>query len=80
MGGVKVDGSSISIDANGVISGASTYSLPTATTTVLGGVKIDGTTITINNGVITASSSSTTSNLNLTDAVSYTHLTLPTKA
>ena len=67
LGGVKVDGSSINIDANGVISGASTYSLPTATTTVLGGVKIDGTSITINNGVITASSSSTTTNLNLTD-------------
>ena len=32
LGGVKVDGSSINIDANGVISGASTYSLPTATT------------------------------------------------
>ena len=31
-----------------------TYSLPTATTTVLGGVKIDGTTITINNGVISS--------------------------
>ena len=67
LGGVKVDGSSINIDANGVISGASTYSLPTATTTVLGGVKIDGSTITINNGVITAASSSTTTNLNLTD-------------
>ena len=67
LGGVKVDGSSINIDSNGVISGASTYSLPTATTTVLGGVKIDGSTITINNGVITAASSSTTTNLNLTD-------------
>lgn len=35
-------------------SGGSTYTLPTATTSVLGGVKIDGTTITINNGVISA--------------------------
>ena len=67
LGGVKVDGSTITINGSGVISGANTYSLPTATTTVLGGVKIDGTTITINNGVITASSSSTTTNLNLTD-------------
>lgn len=32
----------------------STYSLPTASTTVLGGVRIDGTSITINNGVISA--------------------------
>ena len=41
--------------------GASTYSLPTASTTVLGGVKIDGTTITINNGVISGASSVPTS-------------------
>ena len=67
LGGVKVDGSTITINGSGVISGANTYSLPTATTTVLGGVKIDGSTITINNGVITAASSSTTTNLNLTD-------------
>ena len=38
--------------------GASTYSLPTASTTVLGGVKVDGSTITINgSGVISGSSS-----------------------
>jgi len=61
LGGVKVDGSSINIDANGVISGASTYTLPTASTTVLGGVKVDGTTITINNGVISGASSVPTS-------------------
>ena len=57
LGGVKVDGSTITIDGNGVISGSSSYSLPTATTTVLGGVKVDGTTITINNGVISGASS-----------------------
>ena len=61
LGGVKVDGSSINIDANGVISGASTYTLPTASTTVLGGVKVDGTTITINNGIISGASSVPTS-------------------
>lgn len=55
LGGVKVDGTTITIDANGVISGASTYVLPTASTNTLGGVKIDGTTITIdNNGVISS--------------------------
>ena len=55
LGGVKVDGTTITIDANGVISGASTYVLPTASTITLGGVKIDGTTITIdNNGVISS--------------------------
>ena len=61
LGGVKVDGSTITINGSGVISGANTYSLPTATTTVLGGVKIDGTTITINNGVISGASSVPTS-------------------
>ena len=54
LGGVKVDGTSITIDGSGVISGASTYTLPTASTTVLGGVKVDGTTITIADGVISA--------------------------
>jgi hypothetical protein len=34
--------------------GSGSYTLPTATTSVLGGVKIDGTTITINNGTISA--------------------------
>ena len=61
LGGVKVDGSTITINGSGVISGASTYSLPTASTTVIGGVKIDGTTITINNGVISGASSVPTS-------------------
>ena len=56
LGGVKVDGTTITINpSTGVISGSSTYSLPTATTSVLGGVKVDGTTITINgNGVISS--------------------------
>ena len=37
------------------------YTLPTASTTVLGGVKVDGTSITIDgNGVITANAGSTT--------------------
>jgi hypothetical protein len=57
LGGVKVDGSTITIDGNGIISGSSTYSLPTASTTVLGGVKVDGSTVTINgDGVISAAS------------------------
>ena len=55
LGGVKVDGTTITITADGTISGASTYVLPTASTSTLGGVKIDGTTITIdNNGVISS--------------------------
>jgi hypothetical protein len=58
LGGVKVDGATITINGDGVISGANTYSLPTASTTVLGGVKVDGATITINgDGVISAAAS-----------------------
>ena len=40
---------------NSAIAAIPTYSLPTATTSVLGGVKVDGTSITINNGVISGS-------------------------
>lgn len=54
LGGVKVDGSTITIDENGVIHGANTYELPTASDTVLGGVKVDGDTIKINDGIISA--------------------------
>ena len=54
LGGVKVDGSTISI-TNGVISATgSTYVLPTASDTQLGGVKVDNSSITINNGVISS--------------------------
>jgi hypothetical protein len=53
LGGVKVDNTTITIN-NGVISGANTYTLPTASTSVLGGVRVDGSTININNGVISA--------------------------
>lgn len=56
LGGVKPDGSTITVDEDGTIHGATTYALPTASTTVLGGVKVDGTTITIDsNGVIKGS-------------------------
>ena len=54
LGGVKVDGSTITI-SGGVISSTAAYTLPTASTTVLGGVKVDGTSISIAAGVISAS-------------------------
>ena len=55
-GGVKVDGTTIVADSNGVISaiGGSSYTLPVASSVTLGGVKVDGSTITISNGVISA--------------------------
>ena len=57
LGGVKIDGSTITIDGSGVISASgSSYTLPTATDTVLGGVKI-GSGITITSGVISVNTS-----------------------
>lgn len=57
LGGVKIDGTTITINGSGVITANNTYTLPTAGISalgVLGGVKVDGSTITINNGVISA--------------------------
>ena len=54
IGGVKPDGTTITVDEDGTIHGANTYELPIASNTVLGGVKIDGDTIKINDGVISA--------------------------
>ena len=54
LGGIKIDGTTITIDGSGVISSASAYTLPTATTSTLGGVRIDGTTITISSGIISS--------------------------
>ena len=54
LGGVKVDGTTITVDEDGTIHGANTYELPTASDTVLGGVKVDSDTIKINDGVISA--------------------------
>jgi len=51
LGGVKIDGSTITINGSGQLvssGGGSNYTLPTASTSVLGGVKIDGSTITLN--------------------------------
>lgn len=72
-GGVKIDGSTIVIDGNGVISavGSGTiYTLPVASTLTLGGVKVDNTTITINaNGVISSIGGS--GGINLGDVGTY---------
>jgi len=54
LGGVKVDGSSITIDANGVIRSFSTYTLPVASQSTLGGVRVDGTTVIMNGNVLSA--------------------------
>ena len=54
LGGIKPDGTTITIDEDGTIHGANTYILPTASINTLGGVKVDGDTIKINDGVISA--------------------------
>lgn len=59
LGGVKVDGSTITINGSGVISGANTYNLPTASSTVLGGIKV-GTNLSIDgNGVLSSTDTNT---------------------
>jgi len=50
LGGVKPDGPSTTVDADGVMHAHT--SLPTASQTTLGAVKVDGTTIVIHDGVI----------------------------
>ena len=53
IGGVKPDGTTITVAQDGTISGANSYTLPPATTSTLGGVIPDGTTITVDsNGTI----------------------------
>ena len=54
LGGIKPDGTTITVDEDGTIHGTNTYELPTASDTVLGGVKSDNDTIKSNNGVISA--------------------------
>ena len=51
---VKPDGTTITIDTDGTLHGASTYSLPTASATTLGGIKV-GDNLTIDdNGVLSS--------------------------
>ena len=55
-GVVKIDGESLYVDNNGVLHGASSYTLPMASLTTLGGVKVDNDSIKISQtGVISAS-------------------------
>jgi len=48
LGGVKIDGSTITISGGVITANYTAYSLPAATTTVLGGIKIDGSTLAFN--------------------------------
>ena len=84
IGGVRPDGTTITINPiTGIISGATTYSLPTAGTGAggtLGGIKVDGSSITISGGVIstTAGLSSRTTVVATTGSLASTASTTTT--
>jgi hypothetical protein len=76
LGGVKVDGSTITIDGTGVISGANTYVLPAATTGTLGGVR-QGTNTAINaSGIISVDLSTYTGNAIINGNLTTSNLTV----
>ena len=69
IGAVKPDGTTITIDPDGTIHGASTYNLPTASATVLGGIKVGSGLSITDDGVLSASGgSSDLSNITDTDS------------
>jgi hypothetical protein len=77
LGGVKVDGSTITINSStGVISGANTYVLPTATTSVLGGVKQGNNTSINENGIISVDLSSYNGNAIINGNLTASNLTV----
>jgi hypothetical protein len=80
LGGVKIDGTSITINGSGVISASSSYSLPTASTTTLGGVKVDGSSVTITGGVISATVAALTYGARTTASTTTASLTAGSSA
>jgi hypothetical protein len=76
LGGVKVDGSTITINGSGVISGANTYVLPVATTGTLGGVR-QGTNTAINaSGIISVDLSTYTGNAIINGNLTTSNITV----
>jgi hypothetical protein len=76
LGGVKVDGSTITINGSGVISGANTYVLPAATSGTLGGVR-QGTNTAINaSGIISVDLSTYTGNAIINGNLTTSNLTV----
>jgi len=76
LGAVRVDGTSIVVDDNGVISatggGAGGYTLPTATGSILGGIKIGSGLSIDGNGVVSVTGG--TGGITLTDVGTYLNL------
>ncbi len=75
LGGVRVDGSSITINGSGVISSASAYTLPTASVSVLGGVRV-GAGLAISNGVLSTSGAASSQADSLLVGASYRTATI----
>jgi hypothetical protein len=76
LGAVKVDGSTITINGSGVISGANTYVLPVATTSVLGGVKQGANTAINASGIISVDLSTYTGNAIINGNLTTSNLTV----
>jgi hypothetical protein len=66
LGGVRVDGTTITINGSGIISSASAYTLPTASGSTLGGVKV-GTGLSILAGVLSVTSGAEADSLKVVD-------------
>ena len=56
LGGVRVDGTTITINGSGIISAAAAYTLPTASANTLGGIKV-GSGLEISSGVLSVAAS-----------------------
>jgi hypothetical protein len=66
LGGVRVDGTTITINGSGIISSASAYTLPTASGSILGGVKV-GTGLSILAGVLSVATDLAAGSLQVID-------------
>jgi hypothetical protein len=66
LGGVRVDGTTITINGSGIISSASAYTLPTASGSILGGIKV-GTGLSILAGVLSVTSGAQADSLKVVD-------------
>jgi hypothetical protein len=82
LGGVRVDGITVTINGSGIISSASAYTLPTASGSTLGGIKV-GTGLSISAGVLSVVSgtSAEADSLKVTDdSNSYRTATIDTES
>jgi hypothetical protein len=66
LGGVRVDGTTITINGSGIISSASAYTLPTASGSTLGGIKV-GTGLSILAGVLSVTGGAEADSLKVVD-------------